>query len=123
MTRRVDVSHQVHFPDALPDIIWLVVTAGSSDAGVRAKQIDLAVSIGRSLDEIDNVSFNGDVSLHREAFDFFREGFSAFIVEVGDHDGSSTFSGEPLAQSPSDAVCTAGHDRNSVFESHLSLCL
>ena len=115
-TRGVNMGHDVHLPAALPGVVRCFRSAAEGDAGIRAVDVDPAVGVDRSLDQLLDSELSGDIGWDRESAHFLRDGLRSLDIDVGDHDGRRTLILKPAAEGATNSAAAAGHHDDRVPE-------
>jgi hypothetical protein len=109
------MSHQIDIDNLAPSFIRNFLSAlHSAYPGIRAKQIDMPVSLNRSLYESDHIRFAAHIGFNRQPADLLGHRCRFIRFDIGDNHARA-FGGEPSAQGAAYAVGSAGHHDDFVF--------
>src|SRR5262245_18850063 len=116
------MRHHVDLPNLAPAFVRdLFETGHSTDARVRAEEINGAESLIGFCDQGDNVDFARDIGFDSYAVDLGGDLRGRFEINVCDYDGARAFGREASAQRAAYAVRAAGDDHNFVLQFHCAL--
>src|SRR5271170_3929755 len=115
------MRHGIDVPNALPIVIGNFAIALHADAGVGAKQVDLAVLLQDIAHQLLDVGFAGDIHGVFEAADLGGHFSGVVQLDIRHNHGLGALGREPPAQSAADPVSTARHHHNFVLQLHSSI--
>ena len=108
---RIDMGHDVYFPDSLPAFVGdFDAAAAAGYSCVGAKKIDRPAGGDRFVHKADKICFDAHVGGDGASADLTRNQPGTVNVDVSDDNCPGALGGKAAAQGPADAVCSTGYD-------------
>src|SRR5262249_27323956 len=115
------MGHHVDFPTAPPVLVRGFRTAGYTDSGVGAENVNLAARVGDGIHQIADVLLRSDVAVGEtagRASDFTSDLYAGFSVNIGDDHRLCAGGRKLVAQRTADPVRPTGHDDDFSLNLH-----